>query len=90
MMPGFLHRRDLLHKNQLAKFREWCGKRGFIIHETPKKAEYEVLRLEEYTPSGNNPHMVFYQRGKSDHVTIPKEALLLVQAFIAQRKEYGK
>lgn len=79
--------RDLLHKDKLEEFAAYCEGRGYIRHPTPPRAIYEVLRLEEHSPAGNNPHLVFYQRGGTDHITVPAEAILLVRAFIAARRE---
>jgi hypothetical protein len=78
----------------LEPFKTWVVHQGYIIHPTPRKAIYEVLRLEEYNPNGNSPHLVFYQRthdgkgldaknrGNVTHLTVPGDAVKLVHRFL--------
>lgn len=73
--------RNLLHRNKLNAFRDWVGTKGYVIHPGSNH-EYEVLRIEKRSPSGNTPHLVFYQKRKYQHVTIPEGAEELVREFI--------
>jgi hypothetical protein len=85
------HFRNLLHVNKLEAFKEWVQARGYIVHPTPnpEKNIYECLRIEEYTPSGNNPHLVFYKRDRATHISIPRESTPLVREFVDQNQSPG-
>lgn len=73
--------RDLLHRNKLDAFRNWVSTKGYIIHPGSNH-DYEVLRIEKSSSSGNTPHLVFYQKDRYQHVTIPKGTENLVREFI--------
>lgn len=84
-------RRDLLAASRLEEFKEWIQRQGYIIRDSPPTAIYEVLRIEKYDRSGNNPHIVFYRRDHDSmrsvkdgltHLTVPAEGVPLVKRFI--------
>lgn len=91
--------RNLLLSSKLHAFRKWVVGEGYIERPSSPNAIYEVLRIEKYDPSGNNPHLVFYQRthdGKgrdaknhktrATHITIPDEAEGLVRRFLGEQR----
>jgi hypothetical protein len=85
---SYARRRNLLHSNQLDLFRIWVtlNPNRYIVHPLSSH-EYEVLRIEEFSRSGNNPHMVFYRRNKPhDHITVPADAVPLVEEFIKRKR----
>src|ERR1700748_401037 len=83
---GAAKRRSLLHKNQLAAFTKWVKAQGYLL--MPRTAHtHEVLRIREYHPGGDCPDMFFYQKLRSDHITIPSEAEALVEEFIQSRRK---
>ncbi len=94
-------RRELLHHTKLEEFAAWAVANGYIRHPTPERAEYEVLRLEKFSPSGNNEHLVFYRRsadsnakrggsGRQDgstHITTFGKGTSLVHRWLGERKK---
>lgn len=86
MAKQYRTRRNLLHRTKLDAFVAWAQTHGYILHPRPAKAIWEVARLEEYTPSGNNPHIVFYTRLHGDHLTCDGEGVELVKRFLKETK----
>ena len=80
--------RNLLHKTKLDAFEKWAVNNGYksLMASNPEKNLYECLRLELYSPEGNNPHLVFYKRLKGDHISIPKDAVDLVKQFLDETR----
>lgn len=82
--------RNKLHHTKMSLFLKWVETQGYIIHPRPEKSLYEVGRIEKFTPQGNNPHIVFYKRERTEHITVPREAEALVNRFIRWYQNLSK
>lgn len=81
--------RATLHKNALNDFIAWAKTKGYIEHPLTRHP-YEVARLEYYTPQGNNPHLVFYKRERTDHITCEGNGRTLMLRYMRERKGFAK
>ena len=80
-------RRNLLHRKDLEDFRAFALAEGYVEHQPKPQAVWERLRLERFSPSGNNPHIVIHDRASGDHLTVSCRAgIRLVRAFIDYKK----
>lgn len=78
--------RATLHRNHLADFKQWVEDLGGWKIMEPSGHEYEVFRIRRYDPRGDAPDIFFYRRNHTDHITVQKEAVPLVRAFLNDRK----
>jgi hypothetical protein len=85
-LRSYGRKRDLLHVNKLDAFKAWCERKGLIILESPEKAIYEALRLDNPADTPGVPHIIFYLRNGAQHVTVPKEGVELVREFIREAR----
>jgi hypothetical protein len=73
--------RNLLHKNRLNEFREWCGANGFECRDG--RGEYQVLQIKK----GTQWHVLYERAYMPEHLTVPIPLLSIVRRFIATTKK---
>ena len=73
--------RDRLHPNHLPEFVAYAATRGYEVE--PTRGVYERLRIRK--PDGRP--IIFFQRDRTDHLTVPFDGAELVSSFFERR--YG-
>lgn len=77
--------RNLLHRNKLKDFKKWVLDGRGYFEKPPSGHEYEVFRFSKYTPQGDNPDIVFYQKIRYQHVTLDEDGERLVKQWLRER-----
>lgn len=83
--------RGLLHKNQLASFREWLQSEGWLVGVTPPAAIYEVLRVSHPTKAWGRKRIVFFAKlPPTAHITAQGAGIHLVKEYLSWKRRNSK
>jgi len=75
-------KRNLLHKNRVEEFGEWCESMGYVTGIP--NGRWQLLRVDY--PNASSPSYLYGRAHMSEHVTVPTALVSLVERFVKETR----